>query len=390
MATMFLSYQHDDESLARALGLRLAARRHSFRYQPGVKIAGDWRGKFQQALADAEAVVFLLTESGLLSRYVLGQIGSSRVYAETKGQMMIPVLVKRNQIPDFVSDLTCFQLGGREDQDLDRLTEDIDHAIKGHRSGPQDPRIFISHRHKDAAVAAALVSLIEASFDTDKADIRCTSVQPYALPPGAQVSERLRKDVNRAQLVIGLIGPETSESRYVLFELGASWGRGVGTFPLLIRGASPEDVPGPLRERLSISLQDEDNCLQLIDDIAEGTSLQRKQGVGGRVAGVAKALAKLASKGDERRQAPAKGVRKPVAKKEHKFGVFSNLELERMAQHIVNYLKARSYTMVSFERVRENINAGYSDAMMLNLIEQSPSRFRRAKLKGGKPGIALV
>ena len=390
MATLFLSYQHDDESLARALALRLAARHHSFRYQPGAKIAGDWRGKFQQALSDAEAVVFLLSESGLGSRYVLSQIGSSRVYAETKGQLMIPVLVERSQIPDFVSDLTCFQLDGRKDADLDRLTEDIDQAIKGHRSSPQGPRIFISHRHKDAEVAEALVSLIEASFDTDKADIRCTSVQPYALPPGEQISERLRKDVNRAELVIGLIGPETSESRYVLFELGASWGRGVPTFPLLVRGASAEEVPGPLRERLSLSLEDEDSCLQLVDEIAEATSLQRKQGVGGRVAGEAKTLTRLASKGNARQQLPAKRVRQPVAEKKDKPAVVANSELERMAQDIVNYLKAHSYTMVSFERVRENINAGYSDAAMLNLIEQSSHKFRRAKLKGGKPGIALA
>lgn len=166
MAKLFLSYQHEDESLARALGLRLAARSHSFKYQPGARIPGDWRGKFQQALSEADAVVFLLSEQGLGSRYVLGQIGSARAYVDVKGQLMLPVLVQRNQIPDFVSDLTCFQLDSRHDRDLDRLTEDIDQALTGHKSAPQGPRIFISHRHKDADVAAALVSLIEASFET--------------------------------------------------------------------------------------------------------------------------------------------------------------------------------------------------------------------------------
>lgn len=77
---------------------------------------------------------------------------------------------------------------------------------------------------------------------------------------------------------IGLIGPETSESRYVLFELGAAWGRGAPTFPLLVLGASADDVPGPLRERLSISVSDYENCLQLIDDIGSEVSLPRKQG----------------------------------------------------------------------------------------------------------------
>ena len=104
----------------------------------------------------------------------------------------------------------------------------------------------------------------------------------------------------------------------------------------------------------------------------------------------AKTLTRLASKGNARQQLPAKRVRQPVAEKKDKPAVVANSELERMAQDIVNYLKAHSYTMVSFERVRENINAGYSDAAMLNLIEQSSHKFRRAKLKGGKPGIALA
>jgi len=64
--------------------------------------------------------------------------------------------------------------------------------------------------------------------------------------------------------------------------------------------------------------------------------------------------------------------------------------MDRMAQHIVNYLKAHSYTMASFERVRQNINAAYSDQVLMNLIEQSPDKFRRAILKGGRPGIAMV
>jgi hypothetical protein len=38
-----------------------------------------------------------------------------------------------------------------------------------------------------------------------------------------------------------------------------------------------EDVPGPLRERLSVSLANEDNCLQLIDEIASGNPLRRRR-----------------------------------------------------------------------------------------------------------------
>jgi hypothetical protein len=65
-------------------------------------------------------------------------------------------------------------------------------------------------------------------------------------------------------------------------------------------------------------------------------------------------------------------------------------EEARMAQHIRNYLNAHSFTAVSFERVRENINPAYSDQAMLSLIEKSPEEFRRVRLKGNRPGIGLI
>jgi nucleoside 2-deoxyribosyltransferase len=65
-------------------------------------------------------------------------------------------------------------------------------------------------------------------------------------------------------------------------------------------------------------------------------------------------------------------------------------ELERMAQHISNYLEANRFTMVGFERVRENINPSYSDDKLQRLIEFAPSRFRRVRMKGNRPGIGLA
>ena len=61
-----------------------------------------------------------------------------------------------------------------------------------------------------------------------------------------------------------------------------------------------------------------------------------------------------------------------------------------MAQHVINYLKENGFTMASFERVRQRINSDYSDASIMELIDKSPEKFCRAKLKGGKSGIALV
>lgn len=385
MATLFLSFQHNDERLARGLELRLNASGHLFKYSVSTKIAGDWRAKLMAALADSDAVIFLLSERGLSSKYVLGQIGSARVYAGLRGLLMLPVLVGNVEVPDIINDIDCFELRSETDKALDELGEQLSKAIREHTQRiPPAPRVFISHRHIDEPLAAAFVSVLEATFHTERSDIRCTSVQPYALPPGERISERLRTDINGTELVIGLIGPETSESRYVLFELGASWGREVPTFPVLVRGATAQDVPGPLGERRSVSLEDEASCLQLMDDIANETSLQRRQGVAGRVAAEAKKLAKLAAKPERKGRAQSRLEKVKMA------AVPNLSDMKRMAQHIENYLNANQFKMVSFERIRMRINPNYTDAALQKLIDQSPQKFRRSNLKGGRPGIALV
>jgi hypothetical protein len=220
--------------------------------------------------------------------------------------------------------------------------------------------------------------MLESAFVIDKNDIRCTSLKPYALPVGERVSERLRADLNQAKLVIGVISPEISESRYVLFELGAAWVRGIPTFPVLVGGASDKDVPGPLGERHSISLDKVPNGIQLIDDLAEESLLERRGGVAGRVATEAEKLVSLALAANTSGPASPKESSGPTS------------DDAKVAQHISNYLNANEYTMISFERVRDNINANYSDAMLIALIDKMPDRFRRARLKGGKPGLAFA
>jgi hypothetical protein len=295
MANLFISCPTADGLLAQEIEQRLKVRGHTFKVPLGSKLPGDWRARLQRALEAADAVVIILSNRGLQSPYVLGEVGMARVCAKSKSQLILPVLFGQQGIPDFVSDLQCFPISIAEARELDLLAKDLHEAIEQHTHGKtRAPRIFISHRHRDEPIVAALVKLLESAFILEKSDIRCTSVKPYDLQPGDLVSDRLRADLNGAEIVIGVIGPETAESRYVLFELGSAWGRGVPTFPLLVRGAAADGVPGPLKERHSISLDKVANCIQLTDSIAEETSLQRRDKVGGRIASEAEELHELA------------------------------------------------------------------------------------------------
>jgi hypothetical protein len=172
------------------------------------------------------------------------------------------------------------------------LVNKLDEAIQDNMR--LTPRVFISHRHKDWAIAKALIELLKSALVIDSADIRCTSVQGYMLTPGERTSEELRSNLAGAELVIGVLSPGTTESNYVLTELGAAWGQDVTTFPLLARGATYSDVPSPLNERHCVSLESQENCLDLIEYVAMKTTLRRKGKTLGKLMQAAKAWAAAA------------------------------------------------------------------------------------------------
>jgi len=64
--------------------------------------------------------------------------------------------------------------------------------------------------------------------------------------------------------------------------------------------------------------------------------------------------------------------------------------LNRMAESILDYLRRNKFTKVSFQKIREKVNATYADELLLNVVDQFPQRFRTATLSGGRPGLALI
>lgn len=62
--------------------------------------------------------------------------------------------------------------------------------------------------------------------------------------------------------------------------------------------------------------------------------------------------------------------------------------LETTADEVLGYLNSHGFTMASFERLRQRIGNHLTDEVFEELIASEPGRFRRATIKGGKPGIA--
>ena len=133
---------------------------------------------------------------------------------------------------------------------------------------PSDPSVFISHSSADRDLAAALVDLLRDALSLRPEEIRCTSVDGYRLPSGADTNAQLRTEIDRSETFIALLTPGSIHSTYVLFELGAHWGRGDHWSLLVARGLTPGQLDEPLRSHNALSATAEPQLDQFVEELS--------------------------------------------------------------------------------------------------------------------------
>lgn len=135
--------------------------------------------------------------------------------------------------------------------------------------------VFISHSSTDIQLAEALISLLlEGLPKLDPKRIRCTSVSGYRLPGGANTDDQLRAEMRTARVFVGLVTPESLNSTYVLFELGARWGAKLHMTPLVAAGMRPSELKAPLDRINAHSCSSEDHLCQLVEEVASVLSIR--------------------------------------------------------------------------------------------------------------------
>ncbi|MBM3761699.1 MAG: toll/interleukin-1 receptor domain-containing protein [Acidobacteria bacterium] len=128
--------------------------------------------------------------------------------------------------------------------------------------------VFISHSSHDQPVVKRLITLIRSALNLSSEAIRCTSVDGYRLPVGASVAEHLRQETLSSNVFIAVITPRGTESKYVLFELGARWGSGKPLLPLLACGGDAKLLEGPLSAVNALSCDSPGQLHQFIEEVA--------------------------------------------------------------------------------------------------------------------------
>jgi len=88
------------------------------------------------------------------------------------------------------------------------------------------------------------------------------------LPAGASTNEHLKKEIFDAKIFIGLITPDSLQSTYVLFELGARWGTNQNLIPIVVNETDKKLLKDPLAGLNVLSLSEQGQLYQLIEDVA--------------------------------------------------------------------------------------------------------------------------
>ena|SRR6266404_581961 len=127
--------------------------------------------------------------------------------------------------------------------------------------------VFISHSSQDQALAERIVELLRSALNLRTDAIRCTSVDGYRLPVGADSDEQLREEVLGARSFVGILSSISLASAYVLFELGARWGVRKHLAPLLAHGMTAHALRGPIAGLNALSCESAAQLHQLVQDL---------------------------------------------------------------------------------------------------------------------------
>jgi hypothetical protein len=144
--------------------------------------------------------------------------------------------------------------------------------------------IFVSHRESERQVGQLLVEFLLSAIEIEDKSIRCTSVPGHQLSYGQTISSQLKTDLHASSAIFAILTPQSLGSKWVLFELGASWALGKIVVPILGPGLRVSELPGPLVEYPCVRVDALDCTARLRDSVNQvALQLGLRERTGGKV-----------------------------------------------------------------------------------------------------------
>ncbi len=126
------------------------------------------------------------------------------------------------------------------------------------------PLIFVSYVEEEKEIAEFLAARLQAYFPS--ANVSAYSWKPR---PGANWLNELKSNLNAATAVVFLLGPDSVDKKWILFEFGAAWFSDKMLFPILHSGLRKEDLGAPLNTVLAEYAERADLGTTMMNALAE-------------------------------------------------------------------------------------------------------------------------
>ena len=110
-----------------------------------------------------------------------------------------------------------------------------------------EPKVFISHSH--AGPDLAWVREFARALEAEKLSVWLDSVE---LKPGDRWEELIERALRESDAIVAVVGPSSTASSALFFELGAALGMGKQVIPVVPIEFEASALPYPLRARYAL------------------------------------------------------------------------------------------------------------------------------------------
>lgn len=130
--------------------------------------------------------------------------------------------------------------------------------------------IFVSHAAADEETAMGLKAAMEEVLSGIRVFV---SSDPEDLKPGDSWVEVILKNLNQAELILVLATQRGLSRKWVWYESGAGWSRGVRIIPCCVGRIRKGELPAPFSSFQAVNIDDDDGYRHLINTVASELGL---------------------------------------------------------------------------------------------------------------------